>query len=225
MTIEERLDQLESQLHRQSSQKRLFAVVAVGLVSLLAVAAAAPEKLVKLVADGITVIDKDGKTVIEATNDGNLTVRGKFTLGGHDIGKGMTDLETRVAAAEKRLRGLAVQSDSRGGCLEVDGMLICWGSAELKPSWPADPHTRQFSFTFPRVFDGTPTVTTGFDETTSGHVYGVYSSTVTNSGYTGSAFDNRSAPDSKTDWTKQRIVMNYIAIGAIGKAKAQPAGK
>jgi hypothetical protein len=134
----------------------------------------------------------------------------------------MDGFETRLAESEKRLRGITVQSDAKGNYMELDGVLVCWGTAELKPSWPKSPHSRDFNFEFPRAFAGKPAITTGFDESTTTNVYGVYHSSLTESGFTGSVYDNKAQPGNNFDWSTHRVAMSYIAIG---KAKTQAAGK
>jgi hypothetical protein len=108
--------------------------------------------------------------------------------------------------------------DGENGYLLVGDTLICWGRAILPPLPMPNRHTRSFSFNFPKEFVATPTVTTGFDLTTPGHVYGVYHSTVKPTMFFGQAYDNKSSDAVGGELVSHhRVVMSYLAIG-----KAKP---
>jgi hypothetical protein len=117
----------------------------------------------------------------------------------------------------------AAKIDENDGSILIGDLLVCWGRADLTPDFAPppnnSPHTRTFKFRFLREFAFKPVVTTGFDETTSGYVYGVFDSSLNTESFSGRVFDNRSAPGALSDekWQKIRVAMSYVAIG---KAKS-----
>jgi hypothetical protein len=82
MTTEEHAAQLKLQ---NRWLKRLLVGIVIGFGSLAAIAAAAPEKPVNLVADGIQVVGNDGKPVFTVNSKGEVEVGGKLTVGGKEI--------------------------------------------------------------------------------------------------------------------------------------------
>jgi hypothetical protein len=125
MNENNRLASVEAQLRWM---KRLVAMVVIGFASLLAVAAAAPEKLVRLVADDLTILGKDGKPAIEANADGNVTAK-KITLNGVDVG---TELATKSTTRVAFGKSVAVAQASPAvpglwsGKAETDGFLLVY---------------------------------------------------------------------------------------------------
>ncbi len=151
MTTEERLTRLESQNRKLKRLLTVLMLAFVGAVVVviapekpLAVATASPEKLVKLVADDIIVVDKDGKTVIKASNDGNLTAQNDVEVGhtlkvnGVDVGEAVKNirgvpaelagLPAEVAAMKKDMLRLVSEAVAEPSKIQPDhkGAIVEW---------------------------------------------------------------------------------------------------
>lgn len=124
-------------------------------------------------------------------------------------------IEQRIAALDDQLKKTRSSMDSLGSpttanansCSVIGALQICWGTAVLTPN-PSAPHTAGFSFTFPRQFAATPTVTNGININGSGHNAGVYISQITSQTYHGGLNNVFTAAP-----LIGNITMQYIAIG------------
>lgn len=95
-------------------------------------------------------------------------------------------------------------SGGQSGSMQIGDTLICWGYATVTTY--NTPYFK-FRFTFPKQFQGSPTVTTGINAQTSGFGYAVYGFTASEIEYFGAALEVMGRANNEP------IVMNYFAIG------------
>jgi hypothetical protein len=107
-----------------------------------------------------------------------------------------------------------------------DDVLICWGRAAL-PAPKGAPHVRTFDFQFAKPFDGLPTVTTGFGQGCPSYcyVFGIYSSELDNTRFSGALTPNGRANETTTGIDGFVVEMSYMAIGKPARQKAKGPGQ
>jgi hypothetical protein len=139
-------------------------------------------------------------------------------------------LKDEIESLKGRMNSLKAKKidfdpNPKKGYLQIDDLLICWGSDQLHTKAGLNPHTRYFDFEFARKFtDGTqPAISTGFHQPqppdNNGYTFGVYYSTLDNKHFEGNSYSPNSAPETVATHNL-KVEMSYVAIG---KAEPSPA--
>jgi hypothetical protein len=120
-----------------------------------------------------------------------------------------------IIAKLKLDKAASVESNPNNGYLQMGDLLICWGRATLPLGWNPQhqvPHVRTFAFRFLVEFAEPPAITTGFHVVGHDRVFGVASSNLEPTGFTGWVGDGISGGD-KTSLAAIPVTMSYVAIG------------
>jgi hypothetical protein len=147
------------------------------------------------------------RTITALRENGDVEVGGRLLIG--------KDAEIKWTLTVNQINITSAVVNTDKGHLQMGDLLICWGRATLPLGWNPQnrvPHVRTFDFRFPVEFAEPPAITTGFHVVGHDRVFGVASSQLTTTGFTGWVGDGFSGAD-KTALAAIPVTMSYVAIG------------